>query len=197
MIPKKTGLVFLLALLVLSLAGCGGLRYSQVSPEAKTFHPARVGVLPVDVGSYEEARGHVDQTVAGVLVDKKWFADVVSGDAIANQFTANKELQDVVVGYMAKLKTVNYSDPHQSKKLGELLQVDAVLMVNIDDWNYAVENGEKVAKVGMGMKLIDVATGKIVWKAGHAIMEKYRVFQPKLTDVAKDLVKEMIAYMPH
>ncbi len=197
MMRKRTGHMLLAALLVLSLAGCGGLRYSQVDPESKYFHPRRIGVLPVDVGTYEEARGNVDQTLAGVLIDRKWFADVVSGDTIARQFSANEELRKVVMDYMAKLKTVNFSDPQQSKKIGELTQVDALLMVNVDDWNYAVENGEKVAKVGMGMKLIDVTTGKIMWKAGHVVIENYRVFKPKLPDVARDLVKEMIEHMPH
>ena len=197
MIRKQTGLFFLLAMLVLSLAGCGGLRYSWVAPEAKDFHPQRMGVLPVDVGSYEEARGSVDQVITGVLVDKKWFTDVVGGDTIARQFVYNEELRKVVVEYMSKLKTVNFSDPEQSKKLGELAKIDAFLVVNIDYWNYTTEETDKVAKVGMAMKMIDAATGKILWKAGHHISEKYRVFKPELASVAKDLVKEMIGYMPH
>jgi len=69
-------------LLLLALAGCGGIRYSEVSPEAKEFHPKRIGVFPVDVGTYEEARGVIDQIIAGVLIDTKWFTDVVSADAI-------------------------------------------------------------------------------------------------------------------
>ena len=54
MMRKRTGHYAAAALLVLSLAGCGGLRYSQVDPNPSIFHPRRIGVLPVDVGTYEE-----------------------------------------------------------------------------------------------------------------------------------------------
>jgi len=30
------------------LFGCGGIRYSQVAPNAKDFHPKKIGVLPVE-----------------------------------------------------------------------------------------------------------------------------------------------------
>jgi len=53
-----------------------------------------------------------------------------------------------------------------------------------------------LGKVGMGIKMIDAATGRILWKAGHSKAEKYRLFKPELLDVAKSLFKEMIAYMP-
>jgi hypothetical protein len=54
-----------------------------------------------------------------------------------------------------------------------------------------------VAKVGLGIKMVDAGTGKILWKAGHHITEKYLLIKPKLNDVAKDLVKKMLAEMPH
>jgi len=192
---RRSALVVVLSALLLS--ACGGLRYVQVSPEAKNFHPSRIGVLPADVGTYEEARGVIDQVIAGVLMEKKWFKDVVGGDTIANQLAANEELRQVVGEYQAKLKSVNYSDPELSARIGELARVDAFLIVNVDYWNYSLENEKKVAKVGLGMKLIDAATGKIIWKAGHHVAQDYILFKPKLPDVAKDVVKAMIAEMPH
>ena len=63
-----------LVLLIMSLAACGGLRFSQVAPEAKDFHPRTVAIFPVEIGgNNEEARGSVEQVVAGVLAEKKWF----------------------------------------------------------------------------------------------------------------------------
>jgi hypothetical protein len=186
-----------LIFLALMLFGCGGLRYSQVAPEAKDFHPKKIGVLPVDVGSYEEARGVIDQIIAGVLVDKQWFTDVVAADAINNQLQSNEELRKAVFDYLAKLKTVNFSDLELSKKIGELSKIEAFLVVNVDYWNYTKENDEKVAKVGIGIKMIDAGTGKILWKAGHHEAEDYMLFKPKLPDVAKNLIKKMISEMPH
>jgi len=184
-------------LLSLVLIACGGLRYSWVTPEAKDFHPGRVGVLPVDVGTYEEARGTVDQIIAGVLIDKKWFTDVVASDTITGQLSSSEEYRKVLMDYLAKLKTVNYSDPELSKKIGETSKIDAFLVFQVDYWNYTVEAGDKVAKVGLGIKMIDAGTGKILWKAGHHVTEDYILLKPKLINVANDLVKTMLAEMPH
>ena len=51
MMIKKARIFSWMIFLTLMLVGCGGLRYAQVAPEAKDFHPQKIGVLPVDVGS--------------------------------------------------------------------------------------------------------------------------------------------------
>jgi hypothetical protein len=178
------------------LFGCSTLRYSQVTPEAKDFHPQRIGVFPVDVGSYEEARGSVDQIIAGVLMDKKWFTDVVAADTMTTLLGSNEELRKLVLDYTLKLKTVNFSDPDMSRKIGEIAKVDAFLIVGIDYWNYTVENGKKIAKVGFAFKMINAANGNIVWKAGHALAKDYMVLKPSLDSVAKSVINEMIGHMP-
>ncbi|MEN6321734.1 MAG: hypothetical protein ABFD82_23670 [Syntrophaceae bacterium] len=194
---KKAYILLSLALLILTLLGCGGLRYSQVAPEAKDFHPKSIGVLPVEVGTYEEARGIIDQVIAGVLVETQWFTDVVAADTISNQLQSNEELRKVYHEYISKLKTVNFSDPELSKKIGEISKIDAFLIINVDYWNYTKENDDKVGKVGIGLKMVDASTGKIIWKAGHHVSEDYMLIKPKLPDVAKDLVKMMLKEMPH
>jgi hypothetical protein len=197
LVTRRVFIVSLVILLCVTLFGCGGLRYSQVAPEAKNFHPKRVGVFPVDVGTYEEARGVIDQVIAGVLVDTQWFTDVVAADIISNQLQSNEELRKVYLDYISKLKAVNFSDPEMSKKIGEISKVDAFLVINVDYWNYTKENEKKVAKVGIGIKMMDASSGKILWKAGHHEAEDYLLIKPKLPDVAKDLVKKMIKEMPH
>ena len=197
LVTRRVFIVSLVILLFVTLFGCGGLRYSQVAPEAKNFHPKAVGVLPVDVGTYEEARGVIDQVIAGVLVDTQWFTDVVAADTISNQLQSNEELRKVYLDYISKLKAVNFSDPEMSKKIGEISKVDAFLVINVDYWNYTKENEKKVAKVGIGIKMIDASSGKIIWKAGHHEAEDYMLIKPKLPGVAKDLVKKMIKEMPH
>ncbi len=194
---KKTYIFPLMLLLLFAVTGCGSLRYSQVAPEAKYFHPQRIGIFPVDVGPYEEARGVIDQVIAGVLVDKQWFADVVAADIISNQMQVNEELRKVSLDYLSKLKAVNFSDPELSRKIGEIAKVDAFLIVGVDYWVYTRENDEKVAKVGIGIKMIDAPTGTIMWKAGHHEAEDYILIRPKLPNVAKDVVKKMITEMPH
>lgn len=194
---KKAWVFGAIVLVFLMIMGCGGLRYSQVAPEAKDIHPKRIGVLPVDVGTYEEARGVIDETIAGDLVKRKWFQDVVAADTIGRQFLANEELRKIVLDYVAKLKTVNFSDPELSKKIGAMAQIDAFVVVNLDYWQYTMENKEKLAKVGIGIKMIDVNTGTVLWKASHHENETYMWIKPELAKVAKKLVSVMIDEMPH
>jgi hypothetical protein len=195
---KKIVVKSILLISVLVLSACGGLRFSQVSPEAKDFHPQKIAIFPVEVvGNYEEARGSVEQVVAGVLAEKKWFSDIVDAGSLNRQIMANEELRKTIMDYLSKLRTVNYSDEEMSKKIGELVKVDAFLMVSVDTWSYTVEKTDKVAKVSLGMQLYEAATGKIMWKANHQIMDSYIMIKPDLSKVARDVAKEMVGYMPH
>ena len=182
---------------LLLILGCGGLRYSQLALEAKDFSPKKVGVLPADVGTYEESRGVIDDIIASELVRRKWFQDVVAADSISRQLQANEDLRKAVMEYVAKLKAVNFSDPELSKRIGELSQVEAFLVVNVDYWQYTMEDREKLAKVGMDIKMIDANTGIIMWKASHYETETYKWIKPELSKVAKKLAAVMIDEMPH
>jgi hypothetical protein len=196
-IMKKLCVFTLMVLLIVSVVGCGGLRYSWVDSEANRYTPKTIGVFPVDVGICEEARGVVDQIIAGVLIEKRWFTDVVTADTISKQIQVNEELRKIYLDYTTKLKAVNFSDPELSKKIGQISRIDAFLLVTVDYWTYTRENDKKVAKVGFGIKMIDASSGKILWKAGHHEAEDYVLIKPKLHDVAKDVFSKMIKEMPH
>jgi hypothetical protein len=195
MYRKKVFLMmsFLLALLVM---GCGGLRYNMVTPEAKDFHPKRIGVLPVTLGPFAEAQGIIDQAVVKALVEKGWFTRVVSEDDLIRKPEANPELGEAITTYLDKLEKLNYSDPELSRRIGELSQVDALLVVSLDYWNYLKDVDYKIAKVGLGVRMANVETGKLVWEARHLQEDKYLAFKPELSDVAKSLMKEMAGFMP-
>ena len=193
---KKAHIFFILTALLI-LQSCGGLRYSQLSPEAKDFHPQRIGILPADPGSYEEARDVIDEILAGDLAGRGWFSDVVAGETMKRLIASNKDLRNVVSDYINKMATVNYSDPELARKIGDTARVDAFLIAYVDFWNYTREADEKVAKVGLALKLIDVSKGQIVWKAGHHEIEDYLFMRPRLTDVAERLAKKMFNEMPH
>jgi hypothetical protein len=194
---RKLFVIYILAICILSAIACGSLRFSQLAPEAKDFHPQKVAVFPVDVGNYEEARGVVEKIITGVLIEKKWFADVTDTETLKRQILVNEELRKVIMEYLSKLNTLNFSDPDLSKKIGELAKVDAFLLVSVDMWNYAVEKDKKMAKVSMGMKLYEAATGKMMWKAGHHIAESYMLIKPDLSNVARDVARDMVKEMPH
>jgi hypothetical protein len=183
---------------VLTTIACGGLRYSQVDPAAKDFHPQRIAIFPVvDVGTYEEAKNDVEQITAGVLIEKKWFSNVTDAASLNRQIQANNELRKAMTDYLAKLRSLDFSDPDLSRKIGELAKVDAFLLLSVDSWNYTIENKDKVAKVSIGMKLIEASSGKRMWKAGQHKSDSYILIKPTLPDVARSVIRDMVDYMPH
>lgn len=186
-----------LILCFLALVACGGLRFSQVDSEAKDFHPKVIVVFPVHVGPYEEAREAVEKIVADVLIEKKWFANVIDTENLNRQILSNEELRNAMTAYLSKLNALTFSDPDLSRKIGELAKVDAFLLVSIDTWNYTVEKDDKVGKVSMVIKLYEASTGKIMWKAGHHRAESYILIKPDLSAVARKVARDMINEMPH
>ena len=99
--------------------------------------------------------------------------------------------------YVSKLMTVSFSDPDLSSKMGSSFRVDALLISNLDFWEYTTLGENKVARVGLGMTLVEANTGAVIWSARHDVQEKYRWWRPELVKVAKKMVGQMIDKMPH
>lgn len=186
-----------LLIMLFTLWACSGLRYSQVSDEAKNFSPKRIAVFPAEVaGNNEEAKGAIEQIVAGVLSEKKWFANIVDTQSLNRQMQASEELRGALTEYLGKLRTVNFSDANLSKKIADIANVDSFLIVYVDVWNYTEIKNDKVAKVSLVMRFYDAATGKVMWRAGHQIADSYVLIKPNLSDVARRVVLKMVDYMP-
>ena len=192
----KTGIKAVIAILCLGILGCGGLRYSEISPDARDFHPRRIAVLPADTTAFAEAKGVVDRLFTEALIERQWF-DVVGGEAVGRRLESDEAFRKVVAGYLAKRANVSFSDPELSGRIGELTGTDAFLLVRVDYWNYATENDKKMAKVSLSITLVEAKTGKALWMAAHHKISEYLIIRPDLPDVAKDLIREMIGYMPH
>ena len=193
---KKKGTA-ILTILLLGLLGCGGLRYSQVAPEAKDFHPQRIAVLPADTTAFPEAKASIDRVFAEVLAERKWFTDIVGGEAIGRRLETDTEFRQTVTEYLAKLGNVSYSDPELSARIGALTRSEALLLVRVDYWNYTTEDDTKVGKVGISITMIEAKTGKTIWRAVHNRASDYMIIKPDLPDVARGLIREMIGHMPH
>ncbi len=179
------------------LAGCEGLRFVQTAEEAKDFHPKSIGVLPADVGIYKDAQGKVDGIITEVLVGTKWYTTVIGGEEIRKRIEANEELRKSVDVYLAKLRELNFSDPELCKVIAELCGIEAVLIPTVDVWEYTMLAGDKIARVGISMRLVDTKSGKTMWKAGHQVTEDYRFLKPELTGIGRSMIRKMVDRMPH
>jgi hypothetical protein len=186
-----------LALCLLSVAGCEGLRFVQTSDEAKTFHPKSIGVLPADVGIHQDAAGKIDGIIAEVLVRTKWYQTVVGGEEIRKRIETNEELKKSVDVYLAKLQELNFSDPELCKVISDLCGIEALLIPTVDTWEYTMLGGDKIARVGLSVKLVDTKTGKTIWKAAHQVTEEYRFLKPDLSSMGRAVVRKIVDRMPH
>jgi len=193
---KTTGTA-ILTILLFGLLGCGGIRYSQVAPEAKDFHPQRIAVLPADTTAFPEAKGSVDRIFAEALAEPKWFSDIVGGEEIGRRLEKDPELRQAVTEYRAKLANLSYSDPELSGKIGTLTRTEAILLVRVDYWSYTTEGDTKKAKIGLSITMIEAKNGKTIWSATHNRASDYMIIKPDLPDVARGLIREMIGHMPH
>jgi len=192
----KTWEALVLTVLLLGFPGCGGLRYSQVAPEAKDFHPRSIAVLPAEATAFPEAKGAIDGLFAEILGEQKHFDKVVGGGAFGRRLEKDAELRQTAAEYLAKLDKVNFSDPALSARIGALIEAEALLLVRVDYWNHTTEKDTKVGKVSLSITMVRAQTGVIVWTAHHQRSSDYVILKPDLRDVARNLIREMIGYMP-
>lgn len=57
--------------------------------------------------------------------------------------------------------------------------------------------GNKIARVGLGLKLIDASRGTIIWKANHEKVEEYWALKPSMEKMAEELMSVLMKEMPH
>ena len=187
---------FILAILLLSLLGCGGVRYSHVAPEAKDFPFRRIALLPADVRVFPDAKGTVDQLFAQVLTKKGRFDAVVGADEIMRRMEMNQDLRDAVEEYLEKLDKLSFSDSELSRQIGRLTDTEALLLVRVDYWHYTQKGDNRLARVGLGVTLVQAQTGKTLWAAGQDRTSDFLIRRPELANMAEGVIGELIETMP-
>ncbi len=183
--------------MILFLVGCGGLNFSQVSPEAGNFHPKTIAILPATVGQYESARDIVDVAVSRSLTNRGWFDNVVDVTTIKTQTIRTPELANDLSSYIQRINTLGVSDSEMARRLHDRLKADALFLTYITSWGYGRIDGNKIGRVGLGLKLVDASKGTIIWKANHELTEDYLLLKPKLDHIADNVLEILLDEMPH
>jgi hypothetical protein len=185
-----------LCLLLLVVAGCGGLQEVWEGPGAKMFRPQAIAVLPPMASQYDNAREDIQGVLSEALNKTANVERVVSPENVTDIFQASKEAFDALVFYFSRLEMTGQSDKDSAVKLGKALNVDSFLVVRVNSWEYVRKEGDNVGKVGLSLRLVDATTGVTVWKARHERSSSYMFYRPNLKDIAKELADEMIKAMP-
>jgi len=178
------------------LTGCGGLQEVWEGPGGKQFRPQAIAVLPPMASQYDSAREDIQDVLSGALARSGGIERVVTPESVTDIFQASKEAFDSLVFYFSRLEMTGQSDKDSAIKLGKALNVDSFLVVRVNSWEYIRKEGDNVGRVGLSLRLVDATTGTTVWKARHERSSSYMFFRPNLKDVAKELAREMISYMP-
>ena len=193
---KRLHGIVVAALMTVALAGCGGLQEMWSGPDAATFKPKTVAVLPPIVGAYEGAREEAQLAMVNALQKTGTFEKVLSAEEVNGAIGISKANSEMLVAYLLRLETLGTSDSETAAKLSTLLQADALVIVKVNAWEYAKQEGDKFGKVGLGARVVDGKKGSIVWKGRDERRSTYLIFKPALKDLATDLSDSLVKYMP-
>jgi len=192
---KKVRLFFLVMAIAV-LSACGGIHYTWENPDVGEFHPDTIIILPLDMGPNTEATAPAEDIITETLEDTGRFSAVRSADEMRARFAGDRDTERIVTTYIEKFKTLSYSDPALSARIGSVYESEALFFVTVDFWEYTVQDDEKVGKVGFSVSLVDAATGIITWRASHTEVDDYLIIKPDLDDLAEDVAETIMDEMP-
>ncbi len=187
--------IFFLMIIFLAavFAGCGAGSFFSASSEKGESSPGKVAVFPAEAMENAAAGAAVENILVELMAAAK--SEVIS-PLILRPKLSGGDLQRLAGEYIRKLSILNFSDPELSKKIGETLEIDAFLLPKVEYWGYSKkEDGKDIAKIGIGLILIEAKTGRVLWRAIKYESREYLLLKPALADVARDLLKKMVNEM--
>ena len=170
----------LLAIGVLTLLGCASAVQEWVKPGAGRV--ARVAVLPLENQTSSLRAG---QAVTDLLV-----SEILATGAIAVMDPS--EAADLL--RRENLDPADAGRLPSAQRIGRLLQVSHVLQGSVTEYRYKPGLSETPA-VGVTVRLVDVASGEVVWTASHARLGSSWLREDGLARVAQRVAHDMAAHL--
>lgn len=195
---KRLRGIFCSCMLMLIMSGCASINYNEIAPNAGTFTPKVAVVLPA-IKMPEGADQEVDNVAKAIYdaaVATKRFDRVIDPVTAKSQMSENRELQDAVMSFTTKLRSLGIPDKESCRKIGEIYQTDTIIVGEVSKWGHVKYADEKAGEVGIAIKMVDTATGSVYWKAAHAEKKTYSLFKPDLADMAASVSKKIFDFMP-
>lgn len=191
---KKIILFFLVNLIIFS---CSSIEFNEIAPNATMFSPKAVVILPVKMpDGYDHDAIKAEKAIFDNALKTKKFEMILSPEFARKKMNENKELQEAIMAYYSKLKTIGISDSELAKKISDLYLVDTMIVAEFSKWGYVDYLGDKFAEVSASIKLVDGSTGTIYWKAMHREKEDYSLFKPDLGKIANEVLHKIFKNMP-
>jgi TolB-like protein len=169
-----------LAIGVLPLIGCASTVQEWVKPGAA--HISRLAVLPFE-----------NQTSA--LRAGQAVSDLLVSEILATGTTPVMDPSEVAD--LLRRESLDPADAGRlpsTQRLGRILQVSHVLQGAVTEYRYKPGLSETPA-VGVTARLVDVATGEVVWTASHARLGSSWIREDGLGRVAQRVAHDMAAHL--
>ena len=165
-----------------SAPNVGDPYFTQVKPTANVYaKQGQSGVLKIAVMPLKAATDLIGSSVS---------------DMVVTELLRTQKYQLVERGQMAKVMSeteLAMAGVSEAKAVeaAKLLGAEAVVIGTVDEYGTQTKEGSSFPVVALSIRLIDCATGKIVWSADLAKMSN-RVGTP-LSTHARDVVHELVA----
>ena len=177
---RRSVRVVLLATVVLGLLGCASAVQDWAKPGAARV--VRVAVLPFENQTTSLRAG---QTAADLLV-----CQLLATGAISVMDPS--EVADLL--RRENLDSADAGRLPSAQRLGRLLQVSHVLYGSVTEYRYKPGLSETPA-VGITARLVEVASGEVVWTASHARLGSSWFREDGLARVAQRVAHDMATHL--
>lgn len=184
---KIMSTMMVLGMLVL-LQGCSTARgsgdpyFSRVKSKANVYaRQGQAGVLKIAVMPFKASTELIGSSVS---------------DMVVTELLRTQKYQLVERGQMAKvlgeteLAMAGLSET-KAVEAAKMMGAEAVVVGTVDEYGTQAKGGNTYAVVGLSIRLIDCANGKIIWSADHAKIA--RDDDTPLATHARDVVHELVA----
>jgi hypothetical protein len=179
-----------------TLGACSSLNEAWQGPGGESFRPSSIAVLPPDVGEYEGAREAVQEVLIEALLASERFERVLGMDQVHAALNANDSTLAALVRLRQRLDVSGATDAAAAKELAAALGVDALLLARVNGWEYTSRDGDNLARVSLGLRLLDPNRGVLVWRGSDDDSDSYMFLRPELRDIATDVAHDLVAGMP-
>jgi len=181
--------IFVLSpVLIVLFAGCGHtLRRDYIAPRDNFDPPETVAVLPFENLTQFPDAGEIVAELFTTELYRTGSFRVMDRNQVKRLMREKRITPPQVVDRLA------------AQKIGQELEVDAVLIGSVSEYWYRLERksrrpgGEEPA-VGLNARLVDVASGEVVWASSHS-RSSYDVFsadRDHINRVAQITVANMV-----
>jgi hypothetical protein len=189
----------LLCVLTFLINCASGITFNEYAPEIENYQPKLVLLLPTTVGVYPQAAEAINRALPKAIEQTDYYQAVVSPTMTLRKMETNPEIQAMIVDYVARLNKLGISDAEKLSAIGATFNVDSIVVVNLSDWSINELAGENIYRVAFDMKMLDVATNTLLWKAGGNLPRAdTSIFNdPDLKEMAAELAATLAAEMPH